>query len=280
MQNALNGPGGKDGPGSNSGLQPEFGIAAGACTTAPAALCPETPHCTQKTWDPMHADDTTLVERTLAGDRGAFDDLVRRHSGCVFRIAHRFFREPHTIEDIAQEAFLQAYRALDTYSRTRPFAGWLSAVTIRTCYRELRCRRKRSEQTSGDLLPGEADVLERFSGSPWSAIPAGPEAQAICRNLVEKVLQHLTPREQMVLILTEVEGLNVRETAQSMGISSVNARVTAMRARRRALGITDRLLKKTRTGLVRQETPTQTVRLTGSNTDRHTQTVRDTGETT
>lgn len=247
--------------------------------TAPAALCPEKQNRTQKTWGPMHADDTTLVERTLAGDRGAFDDLVRRHSGCVFRIAHRFFREPHTIEDIAQEAFLQAYRALDTYSRARPFAGWLSAVTIRVCYRELRQRRKRAEQTSGDLLPGEADVLERFCTSPWSASQAGSETQAVCRDLVEKVLQHLTPRERMVLILTEVEGLSVRETAQIMGISTVNARVAALRARRRALGITDRL-KKNRTVAARQVLPTQTVRLPGPDTDGQTHTMRDMGETT
>ncbi len=190
----------------------------------------------------MQADDSALIEQTLAGDKRAFDELVARHGDRVFRIAHRFFRDRQEVEDIAQDAFLQAYRSLGTCRNRQSFSGWLSVITVRICYRKLREQRKRPENSASSLQQAEENVMERFCSSPWSSPADDQEQQALCRDLADKVLQRMTSKEHMILVLTEVEGLSIREAARHLGISAVNAKVSAFRARKRAMSIINNLM--------------------------------------
>jgi RNA polymerase sigma factor (sigma-70 family) len=86
----------------------------------------------------MKNDDIDLVRKTLSGDKSAFDQLVKSASPRVFSIIHRFFHEKQQAEDVAQEVFIRAYRSLHTYAQEKPFANWLSTITVRMCYRELK----------------------------------------------------------------------------------------------------------------------------------------------
>ena len=75
-------------------------------------------------------DDLALVRRTLAGDREAFDPLVRRHQKSVYAVVYGILRSASDAEDAAQDVFLRAYRYLPSYDSSRSFEGWLMAIAV------------------------------------------------------------------------------------------------------------------------------------------------------
>ncbi|MCP4714153.1 MAG: RNA polymerase sigma factor [Deltaproteobacteria bacterium] len=185
----------------------------------------------------MSENDIELVRKALDGDRAAFDLLVRRSVPRVFGIIHRFFNERQTVEDLAQEAFIKAYTALATYRQERPFGNWLAVITVRLCYQELRKRKARREQLESELKLEDAAALDDFCSAYIDNGRPDPEKQARLRDLTDKVLEQLSPRERMVLVLTEVEGLSVKEVAEMMGMTRINVKVSNHRARKHALKI-------------------------------------------
>jgi len=192
----------------------------------------------------MTPDEQTLIKQCRTGDQSAFEELVKRHSPRIFRIIHRFFREQATVEDLAQDVFLKAFRSLNTYSNKSPFAGWLAAIAINTCYRQLDERRRREKTLAAEPGPEELAALEAFSLAPEQG-GNDPEKRAVLRDLVEKILAQLTPKEQMVLILMEVEGMSVAEIARLWAVPAITVRVRAFRARKHALSIFRGLAKTT-----------------------------------
>lgn len=185
----------------------------------------------------MDIDDRTLISRCLSGDKKAFEPLVERHSYRVFRIVHRFFNDPLIIEDIAQEVFLKAYTSLSTYKQESPFENWLSKIAVNMCYHYL--RRQRSDRLSfeSDFTNQDISLFQGISLGTIRPDTGDPSKRLMFRNLIEKIMQHLSAKEKMVLILSEVEGMNIREIAALMDISSINVRVIKFRARKRALNL-------------------------------------------
>jgi RNA polymerase sigma-70 factor (ECF subfamily) len=192
----------------------------------------------------MNTDDRALILRCLAGDKQAFEPLVKRHSGHVFRILHRFFSDRMVIEDIAQEVFLRAYSALKEYRRERPFEHWLAKIAVNMCYQHLRINRTERLRPESDFSAQEISLLQERSCTPFRSGMRDPAESLMLRNTVEKILQHLSAREQMVLILSEVEGMSVQEIAELMGISSIHVKVIKVRGRKRALRILQGLSKQ------------------------------------
>jgi RNA polymerase sigma-70 factor (ECF subfamily) len=181
----------------------------------------------------MHPEDSTLVQKVLSGDKQSFDTLVSRHAAHVFQLVYRFFNNRHQVEDIVQEVLLQAYQCLGTYGCERPFRNWLATIAVRRCYRELAQRSKRAEAALPELNRREQESLEQLC---LHRSPAGknPETCLIARDITDRLLQALPAREQMVLILRDVEGLSVKETARMLGISQMYVKVAHYRARKNA----------------------------------------------
>jgi RNA polymerase sigma-70 factor (ECF subfamily) len=102
-------------------------------------------------------DDNGLVAAVLGGDRDAFRQVVEREQVTVYRVCLRILGRPHDAEDVAQESFLMAYRALGSYRGDGPLGGWLLRIATRQAYRRLGQRRELHE------LPPELPL-----GSPGS----------------------------------------------------------------------------------------------------------------
>jgi RNA polymerase sigma-70 factor (ECF subfamily) len=192
----------------------------------------------------MNTDDRALILRCLAGDKQAFEPLVKRHSGHVFRILHRFFSDRMVIEDIAQEVFLKAYTALEAYRQERPFEHWLAKIAVNMCYQHLRTNRHERLRPESDFSAQEISMLQEKSFTPFRSDKRDPAERLMLRTTVEKIMQHLSAKEKMVLILSEVEGMSVQEIAELMEISSINVKVIKVRGRKRALRILRGLSKK------------------------------------
>lgn len=171
-------------------------------------------------------DDGALVERTLAGDREAFGALVRRHQRLVFRIVGGFLRNPADVEEVAQEVFLRAFQALPRFRAGAPFGPWVASIATRASYDRLRRRRRAAEVGWEDLPPAERDAARRLASG------ADPEDRTAARDLAERALAALAPKERQVLMLTDVQGFTAAEVAQAMACSALAVRVRLHRARR------------------------------------------------
>jgi RNA polymerase sigma-70 factor (ECF subfamily) len=124
--------------------------------------------------------DLQLVQRTKAGDVEAFSELVRRHEQNVYNLAYRFMRESSLAEDMAQEAFLKAFRLLKGFRGACSFSTWMYRVTCSVCLTELNRRKRRGEV---ELLPnhgGEAPPV----GVDWADMPE------LMRGCVRRLPEH------------------------------------------------------------------------------------------
>jgi RNA polymerase sigma-70 factor, ECF subfamily len=182
------------------------------------------------------SEDAVLVQRALAGDQGAFGILVRRHQGLVFRIVGGFLRNRADVEEVAQETFLHAFAGLGGFRPGAPFGPWIARIATRASYDRLRRRRRAPEVGWEDLPPGERQAAERMAGGEV------PEDQAAARDLAERALACLAPKDRQVLILADGQGFTAAEVAQAMGCSALAARIRLHRARRAMRGAAEGLL--------------------------------------
>ncbi len=185
-------------------------------------------------------DDGILVQRTLAGDRGAFAGLVRRYQRLVFRIVGGFLRNRADVEEVAQEVFLHVFEALPGFRVGAPFAPWIARIATRASYDRLRRRRRNPEVGWEDLGPAE----QRAAGA--LAAGANPEDRAAARDLAERALAGLAPKDRQVLILADAQGFTASEVAQAMGCSALAVRVRLHRARRAMRRAAERFLTSDR----------------------------------
>lgn len=171
------------------------------------------------------SDEHGLPEPDRAGAPDEFADVVRQYQARVVSVLHRYERDPHRLEDLAQETFVKAWRALDTFDRRAPFEHWISRIAVRVALDHLRReKRRRHEIALSDL--GE-DALE------WLHSP--DDARALdardAAELLELALRELSPTDRVVITLLEIEERSVRDIAKTLGISSIAVRVRAVRAR-------------------------------------------------
>ena len=182
------------------------------------------------------SQDWDLVQRCLQGDSMAFADLVRRYERLVFRIAGGFLRDRGEVEDVAQEAFLKAYEALSGFRAGAPFGPWIAQIATRTCYDRLRARQRRGEVAWDDLSLSEQSEARSFAAGR----PADDAAAA--RDLAERALSGLPPKDRQALILADAMGHTAAEVGQMMGCTALAVRLRLHRARRAMRQAAERLL--------------------------------------
>jgi RNA polymerase sigma-70 factor (ECF subfamily) len=178
--------------------------------------------------------DDDLVEATLAGDESAFEQLVNKHGRRVFTIARHFFRNQETVEDIAQETFTKAFVSLQSYRRGASFPHWLARIAVNNCYDELRRRKKRSEYLFTEMSETESSWLESALAPVSLDTHHREQDQAKATEAAFKILEPLSPEDQLVLVLLHSEELSVREIADVTGWSEAKVKIRAFRARQAA----------------------------------------------
>ncbi|WP_447972211.1 RNA polymerase sigma factor [Nitrospira sp. Kam-Ns4a] len=174
--------------------------------------------------------DEELVRLVLAGEADAFDALVERHHGPVFRIVGRHVPESR-IEEVAHEVFVQAFTSLATFSGRAPFAHWLAKVAVRRCYAFWREASAAREVPMSALKEEHQRWVDRVVGAEADESFRQAAERQEAREVVEWALVHLSPANCLVLTLVYWENLSVREVADLLGWSVVNVKVRAHRAR-------------------------------------------------
>lgn len=166
--------------------------------------------------------DESLVKAACGGDDAAFAWLVGRHKRRVFALAARFARDADELEDICQDVFIKVYEHLSAFRNDAPFEHWLTKIAIRVSYDALRSRRNEKRHISLDDMVVE---LPDFAG--------GAESEARqARQFLRYAMSRLSPDEQLIITLMELEEFSVREAAAATGWSEANVKVRAHRARK------------------------------------------------
>jgi RNA polymerase sigma-70 factor (ECF subfamily) len=124
--------------------------------------------------------DLALVSRTKAGDTEAFSELVRRHDRIVYNLAYRFMRDAALAEDMAQDAFLKAYRLLNGFRGDCSFSTWLYRVTCSVCLTELNRRKRR----------GEVELTPQHAADAATAPEEATDTPELIRRCVTKLPDH------------------------------------------------------------------------------------------
>lgn len=171
------------------------------------------------------SDDAELLARIHNGAMDDFAEIVRRHQAKVFAILHRYERDAHKVEDLAQETFIKAWRALEQFDGRAPFEHWLARIATRVALDHLRKERhRRNEIALPDL--GD-DALEWLRCDDESSQLDARQAA----ELLELALRALSPVDRVVITMQELEGRSVKEISEVTGSSPVAVRVRALRAR-------------------------------------------------
>ena len=163
--------------------------------------------------------------RASGGDAGAFRDLVKEHSGLVYRVALRILG-PQDAQDASQETWIRAWRKIETFRGDSAFSTWLYRITVNTClsWRRKESRRKEREY-SGDELP----FLPEPAGGD-----ADPEAAALNvqqREVLLAALEHVRTEHRAALVLRHMEGLSYAEIAQVLDVPEGTAKGWVSRGR-------------------------------------------------
>jgi len=128
--------------------------------------------------------DAALVERYLAGDTAAFDDLMRAHQDRVFGVCLRMLRDREAALDATQETFVTVFRKADRFAGRSAFSTWLYRVAVNTCYDATRtAKRRRTER-----LPESADPADPRAGDDLAAVELRPDVEAALSSLPEEGL--------------------------------------------------------------------------------------------
>jgi RNA polymerase sigma-70 factor (ECF subfamily) len=175
----------------------------------------------------MERTEAELINAVLQGDVASFEPLVEKLSPRVFATARRYARRESEVEDIAQEVWLKAFQKLASFRGDAPFEHWLMRLTVRTCYDFLRTHQRNRESSFSDLTEAETDWLDRFVNQPDTA---GEDADA-ARQLIERVLEQLSPPARLIITLLEIEDRSVKEISELTGWSGALVKVRAFRAR-------------------------------------------------
>jgi RNA polymerase sigma-70 factor (ECF subfamily) len=160
-------------------------------------------------------DDREAVRRVQAGDREAFEPLVEKYKRKVFRLAYQVVRDQEEALDIAQEAFVKAYRALPAFKGDSAFYTWLFRITMNVALDRKRQRATRARSFGAEDVPPEEWERTATSSDPD---PEDVASGAERRERIRKGLDSLSEHHRTIIILSDIEGLQYREIAEVLGI--------------------------------------------------------------
>jgi RNA polymerase sigma-70 factor (ECF subfamily) len=178
--------------------------------------------------------EVECIRRVQKGEGAAFGQLVERHQQRIFSIVFHLVRRRDEVEDLAQEIFLKAYRAIRSYNFQSSFATWLSRIAVNHCYDYLRKVRASRLSYYSEMTEESAHELERKAESPPPQGLDHGEKLAL-RDFVGRLLARAPEDDQVILTLKELEDYSVEEIADLLRLKPSTVKVRLHRARKRML---------------------------------------------
>ncbi len=180
------------------------------------------------------ASDGELVQRARAGDLDAFEALASRHEQRVYSLAMRMLRQEQDAEDVTQQTFLSVVGNLEGFRGEASFSTWLLRIATHAALKVIR-KRKGLAMVS---LEAATEASDQYDAIPhpefiadWRQSPEQLVQTREIQRLLDEALARLDEKHRLVFLLRDVEGLSVKETAATLGLSEANVKVRLLRAR-------------------------------------------------
>jgi RNA polymerase sigma factor (sigma-70 family) len=189
-------------------------------------------------------DEPALIASAQKGDARAFNQLVLLHQGMAYNVAYRVLNDRDAAADATQDAFLSAFKAIRQF-RGGSFKAWILRIVTNACYDQLRIKQRRPTDSLDDL-PVEDDRIESLRD------PADQPDEHLERlelnQVIEAGLRTLPAEQRIVVVLSDLQGLDYQEIAQatSLSLGTVKSRLSRGRARMRDYLLKQRELLPTR----------------------------------
>lgn len=178
--------------------------------------------------------DAELVLQAKAGDLAAFEQLVSRHERKIYTLALRILQNPHDAEDVTQQAFLSALENLAGFRGDASFATWLNRIATFAALKVIR-KRQGLDTVSLEAATEPAEDSETIPHpefiADWKQSPEQLVRRNETRRLLDEALAQLDEKHRLVFLLRDVEGLSVKDTAETLALSEANVKVRLLRAR-------------------------------------------------
>lgn len=165
------------------------------------------------------ARDAALVRRVRAGDRSAFDALVKEYMRPAYLTAFRLLGHREDAEDLVQECFLAAYQYLESFDVDRPFGPWLIRIVVNRGANFRRARARRTAEPEADVASSAPSALEESSRMEM-------------RDVLTRALATLSDRQRMIVTMFDVDGLTSTEIAEMLELAPGTVRWHLHEARR------------------------------------------------
>jgi len=159
--------------------------------------------------------DQQLVDRVFKGDKHAFDLLVLRYQHRILGLIGRFINDPSEVEDVAQEAFIKAYRALPKFRGDSQFYTWLYRIAINTAKNYLVARGRRPPSTDVDVE--DAEFMENNAPLTDIESPEASQEKEDLHRVINKAIEDLPEDLRTAFTLREFSGLSYEEITEIMG---------------------------------------------------------------
>lgn len=182
------------------------------------------------------SEEKSLVLSAQAGDRLAFEELVRRYDREVLRLATNLVHRPEDARDIYQEGFLRVYRNLHRFRFECSFYTWLYRIVTNVALDHLRRRNTRREDQAPVSEDAESGTRDFFDRQPEMRAAANPEKALLGRELgvhIRGALKRLSPRERMVFEMKHFQGMRLRAIGDMLGTSEETVKNSLFRATRK-----------------------------------------------
>ena len=174
----------------------------------------------------------------------AFEILIRTYQRYVFKIVNRHV-PASDVQETAHQAFISAYRSLQSFRGKTEFRSWLATIAVRTCHDYWRKRYNRTEVSESQLSESARRSIFEFWNNEAENRFDLRERRVALRDYLDWALGRLSPDDRMVISLVHLENRTVADTARQLGLSKANVKIRAFRARRKLRKLMEESLKPT-----------------------------------
>lgn len=171
-----------------------------------------------------------MIAAILAGDNELYHELIRPYERSVYKMALSFMKNESDAEDVAQEAFLKAFRSLGHFHGRSKFSTWLISITLNEARGRLR-RQALVRMDSLDECPEDGSPVSPALLRDWREIPSEALERKEVREMMQAAIANLSPIYREVLLLRDVEELSIDETAMALDLNAPVVKVRLHRAR-------------------------------------------------
>lgn len=174
--------------------------------------------------------EAEMIAAILAGDTQLYHELIRPYERNVYLMALSYMKNEADAEDVAQEAFVKAFKSLASFRAEARFSTWLISITLNEARSRLR-RKSLVRMDSLDTPPDEDQNVSPALMRDWREIPSEVLERGEIRQLLQEAIERLPDIYRQVFLLRDVEEMNINETAEALNISIPSVKVRLHRAR-------------------------------------------------